>query len=83
MCKTIPYEDYIDYRYGDVLFLTTEVTSTVHPVKTILISALSTDNWEELKQLLHFSCQTVRSMRKYTTVMQGWKQIIGVGSEPP
>ena len=54
MCKTIPYEDYIDYRYGDVLFLTTEVTSTVHPVKTILISALSTDNWEELKQLLHF-----------------------------
>lgn len=54
MVKTISYEDYIDYRYGDVLFLTTEVTSTVQPVKTILISALSTDNWEELKQLLHF-----------------------------
>ena len=45
MVKTIPYEDYIaDYRYGDVLFLTAEVTSTVQPVKTILISALSTDN---------------------------------------
>ena len=54
MVKTIPYEDYIDYHYGDVLFLTTEVTSTVQPVKTILISALSTDNWEELKQLLTF-----------------------------
>lgn len=65
MGKTIPYEDYIDYRYGDVLFLTTEVTSTVQPVKTILISALSTDNWEELKQLLHF----------YVKLWEAWENI--------
>lgn len=41
----MPYEDYIDYRYGDVLFLTTEVTSTVQPVKTILISAFFNKYW--------------------------------------